>query len=311
MTVTRIGTRASALALAQSRLMADRLRRQVSDDVVLVEITSRGDRDRSPLVQIGGTGVFVSALRDALMAGEIDLAVHSLKDLPTAPAQYLTLAAIPEREDPRDVLVARDGLALAELPKGSVVGTGSPRRAAQIRALGLGLRVDPIRGNVDTRISLVQQRRVDAVVLAKAGLSRLGRIHEVTETFDPLLMLPAPGQGALAIECREGDAAMIAVLSALDHPSTRSAVTAERSLLAALEAGCTAPVGALAEIASGEAGEELWLRAVVAATDGSRVVRMSMTGAPGEASELGQKLAQDMLAEGVGALTGEAGRDSA
>jgi hydroxymethylbilane synthase len=311
MTVTRIGTRASALALAQSRLVADRLSRQVSDDVVLVEITSRGDRDSSPLVQIGGTGVFVSALRDALMAGEIDLAEHSLKDQPTAPAQYLTLAAIPEREDPRDVLVARDGLALAELPKGSLVGTGSPRRAAQIRALGRGLRVDPIRGNVDTRISLVQQRRMDAVVLAKAGLSRLGRLHEVTETFDPHLMLPAPGQGALAIECRAGDAAMIAALSALDHRSTRSAVTAERSLLAALEAGCTAPVGALAEIASGEAGEELWLRAVVAATDGSRVVRMSMTGAPGEASELGQKLAQDMLAEGVGALTGEAGRDSA
>ena len=311
MTAIRLGTRASALALAQSRLVADRLRAQVSNDIVLVEITSEGDRDHSPLAQIGGTGVFVSALRDALVAGEIDVAVHSLKDLPTAWTPGLRLAAIPEREDPRDIVVARDGLALAELPGGSVVGTGSPRRAAQIRALGFGLRVDPIRGNVDTRIRLVQQRRVDAVVLARAGLSRLGRLHEVTETLDPLLMLPAPGQGALAVECRESDAVLITGLSLLDHPSTRSAVTAERSLLAALEAGCTAPVGALAEIAPGAAGEELWLRAVVAATDGSRIVRMSITGAPGEASELGQKLAQDMLAEGVGALTGEAGGNSA
>jgi hydroxymethylbilane synthase len=311
MTAIRLGTRASALALAQSRLVADRLRALGSDDVILVEITSEGDRDPSPLAQIGGTGVFVSALRDALVAGEIDVAVHSLKDLPTARTPDLRLAAIPEREDPRDVVVARDGLALAELPGGSVVGTGSPRRAAQIRALGLGFRVDPIRGNVDTRIRLVQQRRVDAVVLARAGLSRLGRLPEVTETLDPVLMLPAPGQGALAVECRETDAALIAGLSALDHPSTRSAVTAERSLLAALEAGCTAPVGALAEIAPGDAGEELWLRAVVAATDGSRIVRMSITGAPGEASELGQKLAQDMLGEGVGALTGEAGGNSA
>ena len=305
MTAVRIGTRASALALAQSRLVAGWLGAQLADEVALVEITSEGDRDRSPLAQIGGTGVFVSALRDALLAGEIDLAVHSLKDLPTAPTPDLRVAAIPEREDPRDVVVARDGLALAELPRGAVVGTGSPRRAAQIRALGLGFRVEPIRGNVDTRIRLVQERRVDAVVLARAGLSRLGRLDEVTETLDPLLMLPAPGQGALAVECRGSDAAMIEDLSALDDASTRCAVTAERSLLAALEAGCTAPVGALAEIASGDAGEELWLRAVVAATDGSRIIRMSITGAPGEASELGQKLAQDMLAEGASALTGE------
>jgi hydroxymethylbilane synthase len=311
MTGIRLGTRASALALAQSRLVADRLRSQVSDDVVLVEITSEGDRDHGPLAQIGGTGVFVSALRDALVAGEIDLAVHSLKDLPTAQAPDLRVAAIPEREDPRDVVVARDGLTLSELPGSSVVGTGSPRRAAQIRALGLGLRVEPIRGNVDTRIRLVQQRRVDAVVLARAGLSRLGRLHEATETLNPLLMLPAPGQGALAVECRASDEPLIAGLSPLDHRDTRSAVTAERSLLAALEAGCTAPVGALAQIAAGDAGQELWLQAVVAATDGSRIVRMSITGAPGEASELGQKLAQDMLAEGVGALTGEAGGNSA
>jgi hydroxymethylbilane synthase len=305
MTPIRIGTRASALALAQTRLVADRLRAGIGREVVLVEITSQGDRDRSALTQIGGTGVFVSALRDKLLAGEVDLAVHSLKDLPTAPAPDLVLAAIPQREDPRDVIVARDGLVLAELPRGAVVGTGSPRRAAQIRALGFGLRVEPVRGNVDTRVRLVRERRVDAVLLARAGLSRLGRLDVVTETLDPLLMLPAPGQGALAVECRDSDAALIEALSALDDPSTRCAVTAERSLLSALEAGCTAPVGALADVASSDAGEELWLRAVAVATDGSRAVRMSMTGAPDEASELGQKLAQDMLAEGASALIGE------
>jgi hydroxymethylbilane synthase len=304
MTAIRIGTRASALALAQAGLVSDRLRTVIGGEVVLVEITSHGDRDHSALAQIGGTGVFVSALRDAMLAGEVDLAVHSLKDLPTAPAPDLLLAAIPDREDPRDVIVARDGLALAELPRGAVVGTGSPRRAAQIRALGFGLRVEPVRGNVDSRVQLVRERRVDAVVLARAGLSRLGRLDVVTETLDPLLMLPAPGQGALAVECRESDAALIEALSALDDTNTRCAVTAERSLLSALEAGCSAPVGALADVASSDGAEELWLRAVVAATDGSRVVRMSMMGAPGEASELGQKLAQDMLAEGASALIG-------
>jgi hydroxymethylbilane synthase len=270
-----------------------------------VEIASQGDRDSSALTQIGGTGVFVSALRDAVLAGGVDLAVHSLKDLPTAPAPGLLLAAVPEREDPRDVVVARDGLALAELPSGAVVGTGSPRRAAQIRALGFGLLVEPVRGNVDTRVRLVREGRVDAVVLARAGLSRLGRLDMVSETLDPLLMLPAPGQGALAVECREDDGALIEALSALDEPRTRRAVTAERSLLAALEAGCSAPVGALADVVSSDDGEELWLRGVVAATDGSRVVRMSITGAPGEASELGHKLAQDMLAEGASSLIGE------
>ena len=305
MTTIRIGTRASALALAQARLVANRLRTHLDDEVQLVEISSRGDRDRSDLTQIGGAGVFVSALRDAVLADEVDLAVHSLKDLPTAPAPDLELAATPEREDPRDVLVARDRLALAELPRGAVVGTGSPRRAAQVRALGYGLRVEPVRGNVDTRVRLVQERRMDAVIVARAGLSRLGRLDEVTETLDPLMMLPAPGQGALAVECRKRDAAMIAALVGLDDPDTRCAVTAERSLLAALEAGCSAPVGALAEVAISDSGEQLWLRAVVAAIDGSRAVRMSMTGAPAEASELGQKLAQDMLAAGASALVGE------
>ena len=176
------------------------------------------------------------------------------------------MAATPTREDPRDVLVARDGLTLGELPAGSVVGTGSPRRAAQLGALGLGLDVVPVRGNVDTRLELVHSGAVDAVVLARAGLARIGRLDEATETLDPLQMLPAPGQGALAVECREDRADVRAAVAALDDADTRACVTAERALLAALEAGCTAPVGALAEVVEGDDGPELSLRAFVGST---------------------------------------------
>ncbi len=222
--------------------------------VEIVEIVTYGDRSTAALAQIGGTGVFVSALRDALLAGDIDLAVHSYKDLPTAPADGLLIAAVPLREDPRDVLVARDGLTLGELPPGARIGTGSPRRAAQLRALGFGVEVVPIRGNVDTRLRKVADGELDAVVLARAGLARLDRLDAVTEVLDPLWLLPAPGQGALAVECRAADAALVGELGALDHPDSRAAVTAERALLTALEAGCTAPVGGLAEVALGEHG---------------------------------------------------------
>jgi len=326
----RLGTRRSRLALVQSEWAAEQIRARAaaagrSVETELVEIVTHGDVSAAPLASLGGTGVFVSALRDALLAGEVDIAVHSLKDLPTAPAPGLVVAAIPAREDPRDVLVARDGLTLAELPPGARVGTGSPRRAAQLRALGLGLEVVDVRGNVDTRLRLVTDRTVDAVVLALAGLRRLGRQDEASEVLDPLLMLPAPGQGALAVECREGDTELRAVLALVDEVATRLAVTAERALLAALEAGCTAPVGALAEVVEGENGAELSLRAVVAAADGSAAVRRGAT-VPlpdslhvyedhddvGEASEgvsgrhdaaaaaaaLGRALAAEMLADG-------------
>ena len=292
--------------MAQAREVARRLEEAGRRLVELVPVVSDGDVDRRPLAVIGGQGVFVTSLRQALVEGRVDAAVHSLKDLPTADPAGVTLAAVPPRADPRDVVVARDGLTLAELPAGSVVGTGSPRRTAQLHALGLGLRIEPIRGNVDTRLRLVAERCLDAVVLARAGLARLSRLELVTEVLDPLQMLPAPGQGALAVECRAGDDASVRlVAAALDDPASRTAVSAERSLLAGLEAGCTAPVGALAEIALGEDREELWLRAVAASPDGARVVRKSITGEPDEAAGLGRQLARQMLDAGADALIGE------
>jgi hydroxymethylbilane synthase len=302
-TPLRLGTRASALATAQSGTVADLLRDRLGRDVELVEITTEGDTNRAPLAQIGGTGVFVSALREALLDGRIDLAVHSLKDLPTDPPVGITLAAVPTREDPRDVVVARDGLTLGELPAGSRVGTGSPRRVSQLHALGLGLDVTDVRGNVDTRIGKVRTGEYDAVVLARAGLARLGRLDDATEVLDPLQMLPAPGQGALAVECRSDDLGLAADLAALEDSSSRSAVEAERAVLATLEGGCSAPIGALAEVVEGDDGDELWLRAVALSHDGALSVRMSAAGDPADATGVGTRLAGEMLADGAAELT--------
>ena len=302
----RVGTRRSLLARTQSEQVAAALREALGRDVVLVEVTTEGDVSSAPLASLGGTGVFVSALRDALLRGEVDLAVHSLKDLPTTPDERITLAAVPLREDPRDVVVARDGLTLGELPAGARIGTGSPRRAAQLRALGLGFDVVGIRGNVDTRIGKVASGDVDAVVLARAGIARLDRLDEVTEVLDPLQMLPAPGQGALAVECRSGDPLADEVRGAVDDPRTRAAVAAERAVLATLEAGCAAPVGALAEIAEGDDGDELWLRAVALSPDGAVAVRRSATGLPDEAEKVGRTLAEEMLDDGASTLVQEA-----
>jgi hydroxymethylbilane synthase len=300
--VLRLGTRRSLLATTQSGHVADLIRERLGREVDLVEITTEGDTNGAPLATMGGTGVFVSALRDALLRGEVDVAVHSLKDLPTGPAEGITLAAIPTREDPRDVVVARDGLTLGELPVGSRVGTGSPRRAAQLAALGLGVEIIDIRGNVDTRIGKVRSGAYDAVVLARAGLARLGRVDEATEVLDPLQMLPAPGQGALAIECRSDDTDLLAELARLDDHATRVAVTAERAVLATLEAGCSAPLGALAEVVEGEDGEELWIRAIALSPDGGLSVRMSTTGDVEDAAGTGNRLASEMLAEGAADL---------
>ncbi|NUO35336.1 MAG: hydroxymethylbilane synthase, partial [Dermatophilaceae bacterium] len=230
MTALRLGTRRSALATTQSGWVADRLR-AAGHDVEIVEITTEGDVSGELLTAIGGTGVFAAAIRRALLDGRIDVAVHSLKDLPTTPEPGLVVAAVPVREDSRDVLVARDGLTLGELPTGSVVGTGSPRRTAQLAALGLGLDIRPIRGNVDTRIGFVTSGKLDAVVLARAGLSRLDRLDEATEVIDPIQVLPAPGQGALAVECQADRADVVAAVSVLDDADTRACVLAERSLL--------------------------------------------------------------------------------
>ncbi|SEL42592.1 hydroxymethylbilane synthase [Streptacidiphilus jiangxiensis] len=306
----RLGTRRSALAMAQSGMVAEAVAAATGRRVELVEITTYGDTSREALAQIGGTGVFVSALRDALLAGTIDLAVHSLKDLPTAAPEGLVLAAVPLREDPRDALVARDGLTLAELlEKGDPlhparIGTGSPRRMAQLHAWasasGLAVETVAIRGNVDTRIGYVRSGELDGVILAAAGLNRLGRLAEATEVIDTDVMLPAPGQGALAIECSAANPELAAALAVLDDAPTRAAVTAERALLAALEAGCSAPVGALATTQA----DELALRAVVGTVDGATVVQMSTTGddAP---DELGRGLAARLLAAGAAGLMGE------
>jgi hydroxymethylbilane synthase len=294
----RIGTRASALARTQTGVVADAL----GVPVEIVPIVTEGDRSSAALTQIGGTGVFVSALREALLDGTIDVAVHSYKDLPTAPAPGITIAAVPRREDPRDALVARDGLTLGELPPGSRVGTGSPRRAAQLRALGLGLSIEPLRGNVDTRLGKVSSGDLDAVVLALAGLRRLGRDGEVSEILDPIQVLPAPAQGALAIEVRSSDDAAIGVVSTLDDADTRSAVLAERALLVALEAGCSAPVAGLAEIVEGDDGPEVFLRGSVTAVDGSDAVRLSATGPVSDAEGVGRRLAAELLADGAAQL---------
>jgi hydroxymethylbilane synthase len=300
--------------MAQSGLVAKAVSQVTGRPVELVEITTYGDTSREHLAQIGGTGVFVTALREALLLGEIDFAVHSLKDLPTGQPDELVLAAVPLREDPRDVLVARDGLRFEELPDGARVGTGSPRRMAQLNAYardhGMTIETVPIRGNVDTRIGYVRSGELDAVVLAAAGLGRLGRIEDVTDFLSVDTVLPAPGQGALAIECAADNADLVAVLGELDDPFTRAAVTAERSLLAALEAGCSAPVGALADLlADGQIVKEMRLRGVVGTTDGSTLVQLSTTGPVPEthdqAMALGRELAAEMLAKGAAGLMGE------
>ncbi|ANP48707.1 hydroxymethylbilane synthase [Streptomyces griseochromogenes] len=322
----RLGTRRSKLAMAQSGQVAEAVSRVTGRPVELVEITTYGDVSREALAQIGGTGVFVTALRDALLKGEVDFAVHSLKDLPTAQPEELVLAAIPVREDPRDVIVARDALKFMDLPRGARIGTGSPRRMAQLNAYarthGLDIETVPIRGNVDTRIRYVRDGELDAVVLAAAGLNRIGRSDEVTDFLSVDTVLPAPGQGALAIECAADHADLIAALGELDDPFTRVAVTAERSLLAALEAGCSAPVGALADFpplsaplergdpqADGQIVKEMRLRGVVGTTDGTRMVQLSTTGPVPQTHEqamaLGRDLATEMLAQGAAGLMGE------
>lgn len=314
----RIGTRGSALALAQTGTVAAQLE-AAGAKVEIVTVVTPGDKSSAPIAEIG-IGVFTSALRDALANGEVDVAIHSYKDLPTAPDPRLSLAAVPPRQDPRDALVARDSLTLGELPAGSRVGTGSPRRAAQIQALGLGLQIVPIRGNVDTRIRKVHDGELDAVVLARAGLARLGRLDVITEVLDPIQVLPAPAQGALAVECRVDDVDTEHLLqSIVDDEATRAAVAAERALLAALEAGCQAPVGALADVvedldANDTVVHRLSLRGVAAAnwTAGSTaegpavdLIRASATGDLTEGEQLGRALAAELLELGAGALAGD------
>jgi hydroxymethylbilane synthase len=296
----RLGTRRSQLAVAQTRSVARDLE-SAGRPAELVPVSTRGDESSAPLRRIGGSGVFVAALREKLLAGEVDVVVHSAKDLPVADQPGLVLAAVPPRADPRDALVA-GGRTLAGLPPAATVGTGSPRRAAQLHRLRPDLRVVDIRGNVDTRLAAVAEGRLAAVVVAAAGLSRLDRMSAADELFEPGEFLPAPAQGALAVECREDDGPARAAVAALDDPPSRQAVAAERAVLAGLSAGCSAPVGAWAQVSP---DSSLTLIAAVVSPDGSTVIRKSLSGPAEQAAGIGHRLAAQLLEGGAAELLQE------
>lgn len=292
-----LGTRGSALARAQTDWVVVNLREIHSDvECATLVVSTSGDRTQDaglPLPEIGGKGLFTQELERALLAGTIDAAVHSLKDLPTDDTPGIVVAAICAREDASDCLVARDGHALAELPAGSVVGTSSLRRAAQLRALRHDLDVRSIRGNVDTRVRKVRDGEYDAAVLAAAGVRRLGLEDAVSEWLPDEVLLPAPGQGALGVQCRAGDEVVLALLSALDDPVARAETTAERAFLRALGGGCAAPVAARATALE---GGEVRMDGLVASLDGATVVRVHGEGEP---EYLGERLARDALHAGA------------
>jgi len=291
----RIGSRGSVLARWQAEHVQGRLR-DLGHEVEIVIITTTGDRiqDRR-LESVGGKGAFLKEIEEALLAREVDLAVHSLKDVPTELPAGLHLVAMLERADPRDVLLSA-GPVLRALPAGARIGTTSLRRRAQVRALRPDLVVEDLRGNVDTRIRRLREGLFDAILLARAGLVRLGREGEATEVLEPDVMLPAPGQGAIALECRVEDPEMTAAMAPLHHEATARAVGAERAFLAALHGGCNVPLGAHAVTSDGA----LWLRGLVAREDGSAVVRGESRGADPVA--VGRALADDLLGRGAGEL---------
>lgn len=291
--VLRIGSRASALARTQTEWLAERL----GDPVAFVWIKSDGDRDVvRPLTELGGSGVFTAALHRALREDRCDAAVHSLKDLPVEDEPGIALAAVPVREDPRDAWLSRDATPFASLGKGAVIATGSPRRVAQLKRLRPDLTIVGLRGNVDTRLKKLREGAFDGMVLAMAGLSRLGLLSAVTHPFEPAEMLPAPGQGALAITIRDGDAAAEARVRTVIDVRTAAAVAAERAALHGLRAGCHAPVGALAHVADGR----ISLTVRMIAPDGSEALESIVEGAMSQASALGHRAASDLLARGGG-----------
>jgi hydroxymethylbilane synthase len=298
----RLGTRRSPMAVAQSLLVSRAITDRTGCEVELVGIESAGDVSRELLTQIGGTGVFVSSIRASVLAGQVDIAVHSLKDLPIGPADAIVLAAVPGRDDPRDALAGRDGAKLADLPAGARIGTGSPRRAAQLLLLRSDIVPVPVRGNAGTRLAKVETGELAAVVLGYAGLARIGRLDAVTQVFEPDEMVPAAGQGALAVECRDDREDLVALLSRIDDPLSRAATAAERTLLGALQVGCAAPVGAYA------AGTEvIRLHGVVVAADGGTALRGGGSGTLAEAEQIGRQVATDLLARGAGRLIAVSG----
>jgi hydroxymethylbilane synthase len=290
MTTLRVGTRGSRMALAQTTTVADLLRAAWPGlEIETVEIQTAGDRDQETPLQ-EGRGWFTSALQDSLLAGTIDVAIHSYKDLPTARPPGLSIVAVPLRGDPRDALVSREARTLKSLAAGSIIGTSSPRREAQVLAIRPDLRVRPIRGNVDTRLSKVAKGEYDAIIVALAGLARLGAEARATEVFGLYDMIPAPAQGALAVECRATDTSVREIVARIDNPALRQLVTAERSFLATLEAGCSFPAAAYAEYF----GSTLKLHALVA--PGGRIFRSKMAGPAETAAGLGRQLAQELTA---------------
>jgi hydroxymethylbilane synthase len=296
----RLGTRRSQLAMTQSGWVARQMSRSHGRPVELVEIVTAGDVSTAPIATLGSTGVFVAALRAALLRGEVDFVVHSFKDLPALPEPGLRLAAVPVRADPRDALVDGRGRRLLDLAPGTRIGTGSARRAVELERLGLPVTVVPMRGNVDTRLRKLDDGEVDALILAAAGLARLGRLEVATELIDPSLILPAPAQGALAIECRDDDTPLAESLAALDDPRSRTAALAERGFLATLNAGCTAPVGAYARFVD----DTTISLDVLAARDDGTALRMSGRGPARDGVRLGHDLAVAMLqARAVGGAT--------
>ncbi len=294
-----VGARGSALARRQTELVLETLRQAFPEMRVRIQpIQTAADRQpERALEQLSDPGFFMKELEVALLAGEIDVAVHSMKDLPTAIPEGLTIAAITEREDPRDVLVARAGRTLDTLPAGATVGTSSPRRAAILRASRPDLVIVPIRGTVETRLRKMETGEVEAVCLAGAGLCRLGMQARITQWLSVEVFLPAPGQGALGVEVRVDDADARRIASAADHQPTRAAVDAERALLRRLEGGCRVPVGALARIE----GDRLSLTAMLAALDGSHIIRGTRSGSVDDASAVGTDLAEELLANGAAA----------
>ena len=291
----RIGTRRSKLALWQAEWVAGQLR-ALGASVELVEITTSGDvQQAEPVPTIGLQGVFTKEVQSAVLQGKVDVAIHSLKDLPTEVVDGLTLAAVPERETVADALVTDQAASLAEMPAGARVGTGSQRRRAQILHLRPDLNVVAIRGNVDSRLRKLDEGQCDAVILAAAGLRRLGVESRITEVLEPPRMLPSPGQGALAVECRTDDSHVLDILQQLDHSDSYRSTSAERSLLSQLHGGCSVPVAAWGRLEGGE----LLLDGLVASLDGLQVLRASSRSAPDEPNSLGQQVANQLLDQGA------------
>jgi hydroxymethylbilane synthase len=291
-----LGTRGSKLAVQQSEWVQARLSELAPGvTVTLRRIQTSGDKILDvPLANIGGKGLFVKEIEEALLAGEIDLAVHSMKDVPTQLPQGLAILCIPQREDPRDALISRTGCVFKDLPRGAKVGTSSLRRQAQFLHARPDLKIEMLRGNLDTRLRKLREGHYDAIVLAAAGLRRLGWTHEITEYLDPRISLPAIGQGALGIEGRQDDVFICSLLSRMDHTLTRVAVMAERALLDRLEGGCQVPIAAYATVS----GTELRLEGLVASVDGKDMIRDMVKGTTEHAGELGRQLAERLLVRG-------------